>query len=70
MGVTSYTLTQYDIRCDCCGVGECCPDSWAERVHSKQQAIKWAGMHKTKDGDILCNRCFKEYKENKRKNEN
>lgn len=64
MAVSSYRLTQYVIECDCCGVDECCPDSKTENVHSLSQAIKWAKMHKTKEGKILCNKCFKEYKNN------
>lgn len=58
MGVTSMTFTQYVIECDKCGVNECCPSNQAENVHSKQQAIKWADMHNTKNG-VLCDKCFK-----------
>ena len=62
MGISSYRVTQYYIECDCCGCGECCPDSKAEGVHSKQQAIKWAKMHRIKDGRVLCEKCYQEYK--------
>ena len=62
MSVYSYRVTQYMIECDMCGDNECCPDSFAEKVHSKQQAVKWAKMHRIKDGRILCDRCFKKYK--------
>ena len=62
MSVTSYTSTSYDIVCDECGEGEVCPDSNAEGVHSKQEAIKWARMHKLKDGKVLCSECFKKHK--------
>jgi len=58
MGVTSCTFTQYVIECDNCDASECCPDSRSEDVHSKQQAIKWADMHKTKNG-VLCDKCYK-----------
>lgn len=61
MGVTSYTTTQYTVKCDCCEITEVCADSWSENVHNKQQAIKWAGMHSTKKG-ILCDACYKEYR--------
>jgi hypothetical protein len=63
MSVYSYRVTQYMIECDRCGDNECCPDSWVEKVHSKQQAIKWAKMHKTKNGKVLCHQCFWEYKQ-------
>lgn len=53
MGVSSYSLTQYTIQCDCCGIEDVCVDSNAENVHSKQQAI-----HRLIDGTILCNKCF------------
>ncbi len=62
MSVYSYRITQYFIKCDVCGISECCPDGLAERVHTKQQAIKWARMHKVKDGRIMCDKCFKEHK--------
>lgn len=58
MGVNSYTATQYTVKCDRCGIEEVCCDGAAEGVHNKRQAIKWAGMHKTKD-EILCDECFK-----------
>lgn len=61
MAVTSFRTTEYSIECD-----ECCAlevaHSGLEPVGSKQQAIKWAHMHKLKDGRILCNECFKKYK--------
>lgn len=63
MAVESYTATQYTVTCDRCEKTEVCPDGNAEGVHSKQQAIKWANMHKTKQG-VLCDRCFKEREEN------
>lgn len=65
MGVSSYTVTQYFIKCDCCGIEEVCADNNAEGVHSKQQAIKWSGMHKLSDGTILCDECYKLRKQNK-----
>lgn len=58
MGVNSYTAIQYTFKCDGCGIEEVCCDGAAESVHSKQQAIKWACMHKTKN-EILCDECFK-----------
>lgn len=67
MGVTSLRFTQYCIYCDCCGIGDVIADSSIEEVHSKQQAIKWASMHKVKDGRIMCNECFNQYKYNKQK---
>lgn len=63
MAVESYTATQYTVICDRCGKTEVCPDGNAEGVHSKQQAIKWSNMHKTKQG-VLCDRCFREREEN------
>ncbi len=36
--------------------------SFYEDVHSKQQAIKWAGMKKTKDGSVLCKDCYNKNK--------
>ena len=57
MGITSYRTTEYTIICDRCGKTEVC-HSFYEDIHSKQQAIKWAGMHKVKNGDILCDSCF------------
>lgn len=62
MGVSSFQTTQYTIKCDVCKIEEVC-HSFFEEVHSKQQAIKWAGMHKLKDGTILCDKCFKQRKE-------
>lgn len=62
MSVYSYRTTQYFIECDVCGSNEYCPDSLAERVHTKQQAIRWAKMHKVKDGRIMCDECFKKHK--------
>ena len=62
MSVSSYRITQYFIECDRCGSSECCPDNLAEKVYSKQQAIKWARMHRVKDGRVLCDKCFKKYK--------
>lgn len=63
MAVTSYRITQYFIECDKCGDNECCPDSLAERVHSKREAVKWAGMHIVKGGRVLCDKCFNQYKD-------
>lgn len=57
MGVSSIRVTEYTITCDSCGVMEVCHSTY-ESVYSKQQAIKWAGMHRVKNGDILCNTCF------------
>lgn len=65
MGITSARLTQYYTRCDVCGVEDVVADNRMERVYSKQQAIKWAGMHKIKDGRILCNECYLKYKTSK-----
>ena len=64
MAVTSYRITQYFIECDDCGSNECCPDSLSENVHSKQQAIKWAGMHRVGDL-VLCDKCYKNHKNRK-----
>jgi hypothetical protein len=58
MGVDSLRVVQYTIECDNCGQNDCCPSSSSERVHTKHQAIMWAGMHNTKDG-VLCDKCFK-----------
>lgn len=60
MGVTSKTFTQYYVQCDICGCEDVVADNNTERVHSKQQAIKWAKMHKVKGEGILCDDCFKE----------
>lgn len=57
MGVSSIQTTKYTIECDICGTREVC-NSYYENVHSKQQAVKWAGMKKTNDGRILCQKCF------------
>lgn len=57
MGVSSIRVTEYYIECDSCGQKEVC-HSFYEGVHSKQQAVRWAGMHGTKDG-VLCDKCFK-----------
>lgn len=62
MSVLSYTVTQYTVECDNCGVEEICVDNNVENVHSKQQAIKWAGYHQTKDRRVLCGSCFQQYK--------
>ena len=59
MGVTSFRTTEYSIECDGCQKLEVC-HSFLEDVHSKQQSIKWAGMHALKDGRILCDACYKE----------
>lgn len=59
MPIESYTATQYTVTCDRCGKTEVCPDGNAEGVHNKQQAIKWANMHKT-NRMILCSKCFKD----------
>lgn len=64
MGVSSFQTTEYTMECDRCGTRETC-HSFYENVHSKQQAIKWARMHKTKDC-ILCDKCFKERANSKR----
>lgn len=68
MSVESYTLTQYTITCDICGKTEVCPDGNAENVHSKQQAIKWANMHK-KNKTILRDECFSRQNYNKEENQ-
>lgn len=62
MGVTSIHTTQYYVVCDCCGLEDVVADNKSENVRSKQQAIKWADMHKVKDGRILCDECFTQYK--------
>lgn len=59
MGVSSFQTTEYTIECDVCGTKEVC-HSFYEDVHSKQQAIKWAGMHRLKNGTVLCDNCFKQ----------
>lgn len=61
MGVSSFKSTEYTIECDICNSHETC-HSFFENVHSKQQAIKWAGMHKMNDGMILCDECFRKRK--------
>lgn len=61
MGVSSFRTTEYTIQCDYCSTREVC-HSFYEGVHSKQQAIKWAGMHKLKDGTVLCDKCYKSEK--------
>ena len=57
MGVSSFTTTEYTVQFDCCSTMEVC-HSFYEDVHSKKQAIRWAKMHKLKDGTILCDKCF------------
>lgn len=69
MAVTSYSITQYFIECDGCGSNECCPDSLSENVHSKRAAVKWAGMHTVKDGRVLCDKCFNQYKNGGKSND-
>jgi hypothetical protein len=66
MAVLSYTTTQYWVECDDCGISDCCADNKTEKVYSKQQAIKWAGMHKIKNGDVLCDTCYEKYKKSKK----
>lgn len=61
MGVSSFQSTQYEIQCDICGAEEVC-HSFFEGVHSKQQAIRWAKMHRLKNGTVLCENCFKKRK--------
>lgn len=53
MTVESYTATQYTVTCDRCGRTEVCPDGNAERVHSKQQAIKWAKVEDRRPWRVL-----------------
>ena len=67
MSVTGYRITQYYCECDVCGKSECCPDSKSEDVHSVQDAIKWAGLHRIADGRVLCDKCFAEYKLSRKK---
>lgn len=67
MSVSSRRITQYMIECNSCGDSECCPDGLAEGVHSKQQAVTWAKMHMTKNGDVLCHECFLKYKQEQRR---
>ena len=57
MGVSSFQTTEYIIECDICKTKKVC-HSFYKNVHSKQQAIKWADMHKLRDGTILCDECF------------
>jgi formylmethanofuran dehydrogenase subunit E len=61
MAVTSIRTTEYSVQCDKCGTLEVAHSGY-EDVYSKQQAIKWAGMHKLKNGKILCDKCYNEYK--------
>ena len=61
MGITSFTTTEYTIKCDICHRQEVC-HSFFEGVHNKRQAITWAGMHTSK-GRILCDACYKKEKE-------
>lgn len=67
MGVESYRVTQYYVECDACGVADTVADNRAEGVYSKQEAIRWAGMHKIKDGRVLCDGCYNKYKQGNRK---
>lgn len=69
MGVRSLHFTQYYVRCDSCGLEDTVVNSAGESVYSKQQAIKWADMHKVKDGRILCDKCFNQYKVSIKKGE-
>lgn len=62
MGIQSLRFTQYYVECDICGCGDVIADNFSEHIHSKQQAIKWADMHRIKDGRILCDTCFEQYK--------
>ena len=57
MSVQKRQFVEYIITCDICGVQEVCPDACGEQVFSKAEAIKWAGMHRTKYG-IMCEECF------------
>jgi len=61
MGVTSFRTTEYTIECDGCMTREVC-HSYYEDVHSKQQAVKWAGMVMLKDGTVLCKDCYEKKK--------
>lgn len=61
MGITSFRITKYSIACDRCEKTKVC-NSFYENVHSEQQAIKWAGMQKLKDGTVLCDSCFNKNK--------
>ncbi len=51
MGVTSFGTTEYNKECDDCTTREVY-HSYYEDVHSKQQAVKWAGMVMLKDGTV------------------
>ena len=58
MPIESYLTTQYTMTCDACGKTEVCADGAAEGVRNKRQALKWAGMCKTKKG-VFCLECLK-----------
>jgi len=61
VGISSLRVTEYFTTCDFCGCAETLHSEIAN-VYTKQQAIKSSGMHKIKDGRILCNECFNKYK--------
>ena len=61
MGESSFQTTEYTIECAVCKTKEV-RHSFYENVHSKQEAVKWAGMHRLKDGSVLCDKCFKQRK--------
>lgn len=66
MAVTIKKITEYIIECDVCGDEDSCT-TFEENVANKADAIKWADMHKIKDGRILCDKCFAEYQSKKSK---
>jgi hypothetical protein len=64
VGISSLRVTEYYMSCDGEGCDYC--DNVVnlqEGIHNQQQAIKWANMHKLKDGRILCDTCFQKYKQ-------
>lgn len=69
MGVTSYSTTQYYVECDACGIADTVADNRVEGVRSKQEAIRWAGMHRIKDGRVLCDECYNKYKKELKNND-
>lgn len=61
MSITCLHITEYTVICDVCKT-KMRYDSQQDSVHNKQQAIRLAGMHMLKNGDVLCSDCFSKNK--------
>ena len=63
MGVKVVRTFEYRVRCDACGSGANY-NNVVDGVHSKREAVRAYGrFHIVKHEVILCNRCYKLYKE-------